>query len=252
MSVACWGYNKDGQVDATRAGTDKYQPGLVSGISNAAGVAAGAYHSCAVAATGGVTCWGYNADFELGVPAPSSGFASGQVGAVPGPSLTASRIAGSIGAGAMGLGQYGGFHSCAVTPSGSVACWGLDQSGQLNGIPGSRSAMPRTSGAISTPSLSIAAGGYHSCSAASGIVQCWGANNAGQIGNGATAAGAGVTRVPGLSAVTMVTAGAYHTCAVDAPNTVSCWGSNDHGQVGRRSNNTLANPQLTPNVPLGF
>ena len=253
QSVACWGYNKNGQVDATRAGIDAYQPGLVSGISGAVGVAAGAYHSCSLDAAGKVTCWGYNADYELGVPVPSEGFASGNVGNVPGPSITASRIVGAMGGGVMGLAQHGGFHSCAILASGAVACWGFDKLGQLSGITGTASATPLTGGAITTPSRSIAAGGYHSCSVAGGAVQCWGSNSNGQIGNGSFSGGTtSVTTVTGVAAASIVTAGAYHTCVVDGISTVRCWGLNDHGQVGRRANNTKADPELTANVPLGF
>ena len=153
----------------------------------------------------------------------------------------------------MGLAQHGGFHSCAILASGAVACWGFDKLGQLSGITGTASATPLTGGAITTPSRSIAAGGYHSCSVAGGAVQCWGSNSNGQIGNGSFSGGTtSVTTVTGVAAASIVTAGAYHTCVVDGISTVRCWGLNDHGQVGRRANNTKADPELTANVPLGF
>jgi alpha-tubulin suppressor-like RCC1 family protein len=38
----------------------------VSGITNATAVAAGYYHTCALLATGGAACWGYNYFGQLG------------------------------------------------------------------------------------------------------------------------------------------------------------------------------------------
>jgi hypothetical protein len=69
--VQCWGYNGMGQLGD---GTANHQlvPTSVAGLSS--GVAAielGAYHTCALlASTGGVQCWGYNHQGQLGDGAP--------------------------------------------------------------------------------------------------------------------------------------------------------------------------------------
>jgi alpha-tubulin suppressor-like RCC1 family protein len=46
--------------------TDSDVPVAVSGITNASSVAGGAENTCALLATGGVDCWGYNDNGQLG------------------------------------------------------------------------------------------------------------------------------------------------------------------------------------------
>src|SRR5438876_659673 len=66
--VECWGANGYGQLgDGT--GIDRPAPILpVSGLSSGvtAIATAGGSHTCALTSAGGVKCWGYNHDGELG------------------------------------------------------------------------------------------------------------------------------------------------------------------------------------------
>jgi len=254
QSVACWGFNQSGQVDAVHAGSDWFQPNVVSGVSGAVAIAAGAYHSCAIDGAGKVICWGYNADLELGVPQPSQGgFAAGNVGsAIIGGAITATQIAGGMGAGMVGTTNYGGYHSCAILTSGRVGCWGYGAFGELSGIAVATSRANPLTPPTGTPVTAIAAGGYHSCAVSGAGVECWGSNGFGQLGRGGVGGSPNSLTVPGLSPVTTVSAGSYHTCVVDSSAMVRCWGLNDNGQVGRTASNTKANPQLSPLVPLGF
>lgn len=86
-------------------------------VSVAVSIAAGAWHTCAVAATGGVRCWGYNDFGQVGdgtsgtnrlTPVAASGLASG-----------VTTIA------------AGDNHTCALTSAGGVKCWGNNFSGQI-------------------------------------------------------------------------------------------------------------------------
>ena len=64
-------------------------------------------------------------------------------------------------------------HTCALAVSGSVRCWGGNQSGQV----GIGSTAPMTAGevALREPAIGIAAGGSRSCAIiVSGGAQCWG------------------------------------------------------------------------------
>ena len=64
-TVQCWGGNADGRLgDGTT--TNRLTPVLVSGITTATSVSAGAFHNCAMLADGTVQCWGGNAKGQLG------------------------------------------------------------------------------------------------------------------------------------------------------------------------------------------
>lgn len=70
-SVECWGYNPFGQLgDGLASGEDSlrvfYPEKLVTGISNATEIAAGANHVCARLQTGAIECWGLNGLGQLG------------------------------------------------------------------------------------------------------------------------------------------------------------------------------------------
>lgn len=119
--VKCWGRGAEGQVGNNTFNSSIGAPLDVVGVGNVgllSGISAldlGYYHTCALANDGGVLCWGFNSDGEIGDGTTTST-------SVP------IAVSGISGASAVGVGSY---HSCAVTNAGVVKCWGRNNSGQL-------------------------------------------------------------------------------------------------------------------------
>jgi alpha-tubulin suppressor-like RCC1 family protein len=199
--VKCWGSNGGGQLgDGSTVGSSV--PVEVSGLDHGVtAVAAGGWHTCAVTTGGGVTCWGYNYYQQLGtggatdstVPVPVSGLASGVIAVAT-----------------------GDIHSCALTTSGGVKCWGYAGSGGLGG--GAPGDVPSLAGGV----VSIAASNEQTCALTTdGAVLCWRGFD-----------GSGPLAVPGLgSRISAISAGLGQTCALTTDGTVTCWGSNGNAPI---------------------
>jgi alpha-tubulin suppressor-like RCC1 family protein len=229
----CWGAGSSGQLGNGFPGTDSSTPVGVSGLSSGVGaLSAGESHSCALMADGSVECWGYNGFGQLGDGTTTNAFSP--VGVV---GLSSSSVL---------LISAGGGHTCAVTSTGSVKCWGLNTSGQLgNGT--TNSATPTQVLNLPSGILAVAAGGQHTCAITpSGGVSCWGLNGSGQLGNGTTKNSSVPVQVSGLSSgVAEIAAGGFHTCALTAGGDILCWGRNSRGQLG---NGTTKNSSVPVQV----
>jgi alpha-tubulin suppressor-like RCC1 family protein len=240
--VKCWGYNGYGQLgDGTTK--DRLTPVDVSGLtSGVAAIAAGGGlyleggHTCAVTVDGGVKCWGYNRYGQLG-----DGTTKDRLTPVD---VTAGL---SNGVAAIAMGYY---HTCAVTASGGLKCWGLNDNGQLGDGTIRKHRTPTDVSGLAIGVAAVAAGGYHTCAVtAAGGAKCWGNNYDGELGDGTTTTRLTSVDVSELaSGVAAVAAGAYHTCALIAAGGVKCWGWNDNGQLGDGSRKE----RLTPVRVSGF
>ena len=229
--VDCWGYNTYGQLgDGTTYNYSAPQPvvGLSSGVTS---IAAGDQHTCAILSSGSVECWGYDYYGQLGngtsgpgvfspVPVPVTGL-SGDVTAISG----------------------GDSHTCAITTSKSVECWGFNAEGQLGNGTTTYSSVPVPVTGLSSGVTTISAGYDHSCALTSGgSAECWGDNTYGELGNARTTnssipvAVQGPTSRPGA-----ITTGYDDTCALTNESGVECWGYNGYGELG---NDTTINSSL--------
>ena len=151
--------------------------------------------------------------------------------------------------------EAGGAHSCVLTTSGAVKCWGMNDVGQLgDGTTNARHIAADVPG-LGTGNVEIAVsrgrfGFGHTCTITEiGGVKCWGNNEFGQLGDGTA------TTTPYLSPVDVVglsgtavgiAAGRAHTCAILSGGAVQCWGRNDAGQLGDGS---TVNRPFPANVP---
>jgi alpha-tubulin suppressor-like RCC1 family protein len=177
--VVCWGANQVGQLgDGTTV--DRSTPAPVPGLSGASMIDTGiasptfaggtAPQTCAVSLAGTVACWGNNSSGQLG---------DGTTVSRPTPGAVVGLPAGVV---AVATGTQ---HTCALTASGMVSCWGSGFVGQLgDGSPTSQATTPR--GVAGLPAAAeVTAGGFHTCALdRRGGLRCWGANIVGQVGDG--------------------------------------------------------------------
>jgi alpha-tubulin suppressor-like RCC1 family protein len=217
--VRCWGFNGSGQLGDGTA-TNRLTPVNVVGLSSGVvAIAAGNDHTCARTSGGGVKCWGSNGSGQLGDGTTTY-------------RLTPVNVVG-LSSGVIAI-ATGGWHTCALTSSGGVRCWGFNLFGQLgDGTTTSRSTPVNVVG-LSSGVAAIAAGELHTCArTTTGGVRCWGDNSSGQLGDGTTTDRSIPVNVVGLSSgVAAIAAGSYHTCALISGGGVRCWGNNWYGQLG--------------------
>jgi alpha-tubulin suppressor-like RCC1 family protein len=123
-------------------------------LRQATAVALGHGHTCGVATTGHVYCWGQNSVGQLG-PVPFS-----ELGAnlVPSPEHFDAVAA-------------NGSHTCALNTAGAAFCWGYDSFGQLGGTPPGTGEMVAVSGWLTFTKL--VAGFEYTCGLSSGSAFCW-------------------------------------------------------------------------------
>ena len=140
-------------------------------------------------------------------------------------------------------------HSCAVTASADVMCWGDNSSGQLGDGTSNDTSNPVQVVGLTGGVASVAVGAYHSCAVTTaGAALCWGWNGEGELGDGTTTQRLTPVSVSGLSSgVTALSSLNMHTCAV-VNGAAKCWGYNRDGAVG---DGTYDN-RLVPVMPAGL
>lgn len=137
---------------------------------------------------------------------------------------------------ALGQPAFGG-HSCVLTQSGKVYCWGSNAIGQL-GIGSVDSSDHYTPVKVAIGAAqSLALGGNHTCvRLISGPVDCFGGNLAGQQGvsdNILTLTGNPTPLLSGLpSGALAIAAGGPFTCVIVPDGRVQCVGENSESQLG--------------------
>ena len=217
--IECWGYNAYGQLGDGRT-TRSLVPADVVGLgSGVRAISANGDHTCALTDSGGVKCWGRNGDGELGdgtttdslVPVDVKGLPSG-----------VKAISAAVN------------HTCALTDSDEVKCWGSNRFGQLGDATTTSSAVPVDVKDLPGGATAISAGGQYTCARRrAGFVRCWGYNAHGQLGDGTTTNSPVPVVVEGLGYTLAVSADEGHTCVrTPAPRGVQCWGGNLEGQLG--------------------
>lgn len=237
-TVKCWGNNYDQQLGITGAENVTY-PTDVPGISGVQSLGFGGTHICGVTTSGAAVCWGSNYFGQAGnggtwtqrSPAVVTGLGSG-VAAV----------------------SAGNAHTCALTTSGGVKCWGYNAGGQLGDGTLTSSTSPVDVVGLTSGVVSIHAKGNNTCALlAGGRAVCWGDNSYGALGVGHTNTQPIPVEPQGMgSGVTAISPGDGFVCALKSGSGAQCWGMNNLGQlgVGDRENRSTPHPVLGNTVDI--
>jgi len=245
----CWGDNGSDQVGPgasmvvrpQRVMLDYDEDVPLEGVEE---IALGEAHTCAsTAAEGRVYCWGAN------VP-PQHRLGGGSAA----PSEEAPTLVPDV-RDVTSL-RTGWWHTCALTESGAVICWGQNASGEVRvcdgACPDTDAPFPMTDadGAPLPAADVVAAGVGSSCIVAAGEVVCWGYNSQRAL---AIAAGNVADPTPILLAdVELLASGGIDgldtaagllslTCAV-AREGLHCWGLNERRQIVERVDDVVDSP----------
>lgn len=259
-AVKCWGYNRIGQLGNDTI-TNSMAPvdvvGLESGVSSISGgydnqvcalknntpycwgggygktpmeitslkaqvaqLSSGRAHVCVVTISGEGLCWGNNQGGLLG-----DGDTINSWKWTPGKVAIAEKLS-SISAGAD--------HTCAVTQSGALYCWGLNDRGQLGDGTTIDHRLPALVSGLSSGVSAVDTMAYQfTCALMTvGTVKCWGSNQDGALGIGNQADFSIPVDVLKLTGVVQLDVGNRNVCAVTRQNVGYCWGFNMVGGVG--------------------
>ncbi|CAE7241672.1 UVR8 [Symbiodinium sp. CCMP2592] len=264
-ALRCWGegdagrlgYGSDSDVGDSPAEMGDALPAVDVGGHAVLEVELGEQHTCVLLHGGSVKCFGkgYNGRLGLGL---GDGHNFGHWPGTMGNRLPFVDLGTDFHATQLALGRY---HTCALSSSGGVKCWGegpavglgftwdsrnelgispnLDKGDEVGSAPNQMGDnLPYLD--LGLEALQISAGRYFTCAVLGDhSVRCWGRNELGQLGQGHNVDQPLVT--PSLPStplgdgtyVLKVVAGAYHACAVLQDESLKCWGWGNSGQLGQ-------------------
>ena len=235
-AIYCWGENEYAQLGDGTA-IDRARPVKVHGGDlRFTAVAVGGSHTCALSEEKAFFCWGKNDQGQLGngdlidLPYPIKV-------APPPPYPPFVQI------------SAGSAHTCAVTDTGELYCWGNNRHGQLGDGTTEHRVSPTQVPNLAEAITTVTAGDSHTCAlSAAGNLFCWGINRFGQLGDGTTISRTVPIQVPLTRTVQSVAAAGSHTCALLTDGAVYCWGDNSDGQLGDGD----AEDRVTPTAVQGI
>ena len=245
----CWGRNLFSQLG--RSGEDIGDDETAASGSTLYGliqISAGDSTTCGVHYSGSVHCWGHG---QYGVTGHgnelTSTFANARVD-LPEPAIQVSTS---------------GEHSCAVTETGKLYCWGHNSTGQLGY--GNKEDIgdwesPASAGAVelASPVKQVSTGFGFTCALlVSGSVKCWGNPSQGTTGwqadyltygnyvgddPGETPVGFPFVTLNG-GATYEISSGRLHSCAMSV-GAMTCWGQGAEGKLGYGFTDNVGDDEL--------
>ena len=227
-AVKCWGDDGFGELgagfpDAGVMLTPVDVQGLGAGTTVA--ITTGYGFACALTTAGGVKCWGYDEDGELGATATNQTcLGNHKCGTTPIDVVGATAGVAGVSSGAM--------CSCLSLVDGGAQCWGSNIDGTLGDSTANDSPTPVNVTGLGSGVAQVSNGDGQACAlTTAGAVECWGYNANGQVGDGtydSTGGSNGVitpAAVVGLSSgVASLVAGDNISCVLTTAGGVECWG----------------------------
>jgi alpha-tubulin suppressor-like RCC1 family protein len=231
-TLKCWGDNTYGQVGdgrkLTQGKEERWFPTYVHNNFNIVQVALGESHSCSLDEFGQIKCWGRNNWGQVGTGDSDS------VRVIP-ENVILNEKAKVVALGAN--------HTCTLTESAKIYCWGDNTKGQL-GLGDSRSrSRPTLVSSIVNP-VSLTAGYDKTCAILQdGSAKCWGDGEFGQLGDGdivnkflpvnvstsSTDKSGATVPLKGIKAISL---GYAHSCLIDDKSNLWCWGKAGNDRLG--------------------
>jgi len=191
-------------------------------------IAAGEYHTCAIATDDRAYCWGWSSSGEIGNNTSTA-------------ATYASPVAVSTNQSFKAIAAHAR-HTCALTTDGAAWCWGRNGRGEIGQPPFTPAFAPIP---VSTAArfTTISTGNTFSCGTTTdGRLLCWGDQHA-SAGDFSTP-----SQVAGSDA-SYASLGFAHACSI-FDGEVWCWGANNRGQVrapaGATAIGTPARISFTP------
>ena len=248
----CWGQNNYGQLGngtTTNSSVPVQVLGLTSGVVS---VLAGYGTACAVLSNGGMDCWGWNNDGQLGNGTTTNSSTPVTVADPTGTTTLSGVTQASIGV----IGGNGGDATCAVA-SGAIDCWGGNDRGELGNGTTANASVPTQVTGISSGAKQVSTYAATTCMVSISLgAACWGAGTFGQLGNDAASDSLTPVAVDDtsgnpvpFSSVTQIAAGPT-SCATVTGGAVKCWGNNANGQIGNA--NTTVTQYSNPQAVIGL
>src|SRR5690606_5115063 len=169
--LRCWGSNVQKQLGTTATSYESLPVEVPLGQGIIKQVSARSFSTCAINSSDIAYCWGFNEYGQIGTGTSGGSVASPtQVSGLP----NVQDISAA------------GKHTCALTTTGAVYCWGDNFFGQLGD--GSRTSrptpalVPSLNGGVT--SLAELSGQFSCAIGPNNAAKCWGDNYGYQLGNG--------------------------------------------------------------------
>jgi alpha-tubulin suppressor-like RCC1 family protein len=210
----CWGSQQSAIGDGSNL--DRLTPVEIDKDTYYSNISIGEWHTCGITAGGDLKCWGSNWSGQLGIGTVDEGKVFPTI-------IDSGTKYISVGTGSD--------HTCGVTTSGILKCWGANWNKQLGIAGGDKSAPTEIDTGVAYNS--VVTGDDHNCGVTStGVLKCWGANWNGEVGDGSTGSVATPVIVDAGTQYKRISLSYSSTCGITNSNIFKCWGDNGSGNFG--------------------